>query len=126
MPAPSAACRQAAPIDDRTLDWDGCFNARDLGGPPVAGGRVTRPGALVRADSLAGLTAAGVRVALGSEDDGPVLDAFLAERGTTGEALVLDLLAGVDLAALLRAGGLTDEDLAALRARLLAPAEAVA
>ncbi|AZM49559.1 protein-tyrosine-phosphatase [Streptomyces sp. WAC 06738] len=43
----------------RELDWDGCFNVRDLGGLPAAGGRRTRPGALVRADNLDGLTAAG-------------------------------------------------------------------
>jgi protein-tyrosine phosphatase len=249
--APSAAGRQAAPIADRDLHWDGCFNARDLGGLPAGGGRITRRGALVRADSLAGLTAAGwdalrahgvrtvvdlrnddeaaggdaaprpdglatVRVALdgvedtafwdvwasgpqfgtplyyrpflerapertaravaaiararpggvavhcvggrdrtglvaiavlallgvapehiaadyalsaprlsarsaalGSADDGPVLEAFLAERGTTAEALVVDLLDAIDVEALLRAGGLTDDDLAALRARAL-------
>jgi protein-tyrosine phosphatase len=249
--ASTAASRQAAPIDDRDLHWDGCFNARDLGGLPAAGGRVVRRGALVRADSLAGLTAAGwdalrahgvrtvvdlrngdevargdaagrpddvatVRVpldgvedtafwdvwasgpqfgtplyygpfleraperaaravaaiaqarpggvavhcvggrdrtglvsivvlgllgvapehvaadyalsaqrvaarhaALGSDDDGPVLEAFLAGRGTTAEALVVDLLDGLALEALLSAGGLTDRDLAALRARLL-------
>ncbi|AUH39674.1 tyrosine-protein phosphatase [Streptomyces sp. CMB-StM0423] len=43
----------------RELDWDGCFNVRDLGGLPAAGGRRTRPGALVRADNLDGLTEAG-------------------------------------------------------------------
>jgi protein-tyrosine phosphatase len=257
--APAAASRQAGAIHDRHLDWDGCFNVRDLGGLPAADGRVTRRGALVRADSLAGLSAGGwaalrahgvrtvvdlrnddevaggdaaarpaevatVRVpldgvedtgfwevwasgpqfgtplyygpfleraperaaravaaiararpggvavhcvggrdrtglvtiavlallgvapgwiaadyalsasrlparhaALGSHDDGPALDAFLAERGTSAEALVVDLLDGVDLEALLRAGGLTGDDLAALRARLLGPpAEAAA
>jgi protein-tyrosine phosphatase len=45
----------------RHLDWDGCFNARDLGGLPAVGGMVTRRGALVRADALDGLTAAGWR-----------------------------------------------------------------
>ena len=39
----------------------GCFNVRDLGGLPAAGGRVTRRGAIVRADALDGLTAAGWR-----------------------------------------------------------------
>jgi protein-tyrosine phosphatase len=48
-------------VGTRHLDWDGCFNARDLGGLPAAGGVVTRRGALVRADSLDGLTAAGWR-----------------------------------------------------------------
>jgi len=43
----------------RDLDWEGCRNARDLGGLPTAGGARTRPRALVRADSLERLTARG-------------------------------------------------------------------
>ncbi|MFN8205262.1 MAG: tyrosine-protein phosphatase [Solirubrobacteraceae bacterium] len=46
-------------VIDRHLDWEGCFNVRDLGGLPTTGGRTTRWGALVRADALDGLTAAG-------------------------------------------------------------------
>ncbi|MFG2297341.1 tyrosine-protein phosphatase [Streptomyces sp. NPDC048603] len=38
----------------RLLDWEGCFNVRDLGGP---GG--CAPGALVRSDRVSGLTAVG-------------------------------------------------------------------
>ena len=45
--------------DDRHLDWDGCGNVRDLGGLPTTDGRRTRRGALVRADALDRLTAAG-------------------------------------------------------------------
>lgn len=44
---------------ERHLDWDGCFNVRDLGGLAAAGGRVTRRSAVVRADSLSQLTARG-------------------------------------------------------------------
>lgn len=44
---------------DRHLDWDGCFNARDLGGIPFAGGGETRWGAVIRADNIDGLSAAG-------------------------------------------------------------------
>ncbi len=44
---------------NRHLDWDGCFNVRDLGGIPVAGGGETRRGAVIRADCLDGLTPAG-------------------------------------------------------------------
>jgi protein-tyrosine phosphatase len=44
---------------DRHLEWEGCFNARDLGGLPVAGDRCLRRGALVRADALDELTARG-------------------------------------------------------------------
>ncbi|HEV2775757.1 MAG TPA: hypothetical protein VGV90_09220 [Solirubrobacteraceae bacterium] len=46
-------------------------------------------------------------------------DAFLAQRGTTAAALVVALLAELDGEAHLRAAGLTEEDVAALRARLL-------
>jgi protein-tyrosine phosphatase len=47
------------PPPDRHLEWEGCFNVRDLGGLPAAGGRQTRWGAAVRADALDGLTEAG-------------------------------------------------------------------
>lgn len=43
----------------RHLDWEGCFNARDLGGLATTDGRLTRRGALVRADGIDQLTAAG-------------------------------------------------------------------
>ncbi len=43
----------------RHLDWDGCFNVRDLGGLRTTDGRETRWGRVVRADALDGLTAAG-------------------------------------------------------------------
>ena len=46
-------------MTDRDLHWDGCFNARDLGLLPVAGGGLTRWGAVVRADSLDHLSRAG-------------------------------------------------------------------
>jgi protein tyrosine/serine phosphatase len=44
---------------DRDLDWDGCFNVRDLGGLRTNDGRVTRWGAIIRADSLDRLTPVG-------------------------------------------------------------------
>jgi protein-tyrosine phosphatase len=43
----------------RRLGWEGCLNARDLGGYATADGRETRWGAVVRSDSPAALTAAG-------------------------------------------------------------------
>jgi protein-tyrosine phosphatase len=46
-------------MPDRNLDWDGCFNARDLGGLRTVDGSVTRPGELVRSDTLDHLTPAG-------------------------------------------------------------------
>jgi hypothetical protein len=44
---------------DRDLDWDGCFNVRDLGGLRTSDGRVTRWGTNVRAESLDRLTPVG-------------------------------------------------------------------
>jgi protein-tyrosine phosphatase len=43
----------------RHLDWDGCFNARDLGGLRTKTGREIRWGAAVRADALDQLSALG-------------------------------------------------------------------
>jgi protein-tyrosine phosphatase len=234
----------------RHLDWEGCFNARDLGGLPTTNGATTRWGAAIRADSLAGLTttgwaalvAHGVRTvvdlrnddelgddaaprarevttihvpldgkedrgfwdewdcgpqfgtplyylphlermpersvavltaiaraepggvafhcgagrdraglvtmlllalagvsardiaadyalspqrltarysALGEVDEGPLLDAFLTDRGTTGEALIVATLAGLEVEGLVCDAGLTAGDVAALRRRLV-------
>ena len=44
---------------ERHLDWEGCFNARDLGGLPRARAGTTQFGRIVRSDSLATLTADG-------------------------------------------------------------------
>jgi protein-tyrosine phosphatase len=44
---------------ERRLDWEACYNARDLGGLPIAGGGETRWGAIVRADTLSRLSPAG-------------------------------------------------------------------
>jgi protein-tyrosine phosphatase len=44
---------------ERHLEWEGCFNARDLGGLRTLDGRTTRHGAFVRADRLDRLTEAG-------------------------------------------------------------------
>ena len=49
----------------RSLAWDGCFNVRDLGGLETAAGGRTRRGAVVRADNVRRLTAAGWESALG-------------------------------------------------------------
>jgi protein-tyrosine phosphatase len=43
----------------RLLAWEGCLNARDLGGYETTDGRETRWGTVVRADSPAALTEAG-------------------------------------------------------------------
>ena len=47
----------AAPT--RRLQWDGCYNIRDLGGFRTCDGRGTRRNALVRSDNLSRLTEAG-------------------------------------------------------------------
>ena len=47
------------PSGERHLDWDGCCNARDLGGLRTVDGRETRRGAAVRADAPDRLTPAG-------------------------------------------------------------------
>jgi protein-tyrosine phosphatase len=44
---------------NRHLNWDGCFNVRDLGGFRAADGRTTRWRAVVRSDSIDRLTGAG-------------------------------------------------------------------
>jgi protein-tyrosine phosphatase len=46
---------------ERDLDWDGCVNARDLGGLPTVDGGVTRRGALIRSEAVDRLTAEGWR-----------------------------------------------------------------
>jgi hypothetical protein len=54
----------------------------------------------------------------GEEDQGPPLEAYLASRGTSAGELIAATVAALDLAALLRAGGLTGSEPAALRTRL--------
>jgi protein-tyrosine phosphatase len=44
---------------ERHLDWDGCFNVRDLGGLRTVDGGETQWGALVRGDAPSRLTEAG-------------------------------------------------------------------
>jgi protein-tyrosine phosphatase len=46
-------------VPDRNLGWDGCVNVRDLGGHPTEDGGETRFRAVVRADSVRGLSDAG-------------------------------------------------------------------
>ncbi len=57
--------------------------------------------------------------ARGEEDQGVLLDGFLAERGTTAAELVVATLAQLDVTAYLRTAGVTDGDVAALRDRLV-------
>src|SRR5829696_7028672 len=50
----------------RRLDWDACYNARDVGGYPLAGGGQTGWGRFVRADNLRRLSARGRAALLAS------------------------------------------------------------
>ena len=54
----------------------------------------------------------------GRADEAPIVERLLAERGTTVEQVLRAVLDRVDLAARLRAGGLRDDELEAVRARL--------
>ena len=59
--------------------------------------------------------------ARGEPDEGPQLRAFLAERGTSASRLIVDILASLDVEEHLRSGGLSADDVAALRGRLVEP-----
>jgi protein-tyrosine phosphatase len=59
--------------------------------------------------------------ALGLADPAPAIAAFLRAEGTTAEDALLAFLRAVDVPARMRAAGLTDEDLVALRDRSLEP-----
>ena len=50
---------------ERTLTWDGCLNVRDLGGHVTVDGSRTRFGAVVRADNVRRLSAAGWEALVG-------------------------------------------------------------
>ena len=64
--------------NDRHLEWDQLYNARDLGGLPVAGGGTVRRRAVVRGDAPERLTATGwdqlwqygIRTVIDLRDDG--------------------------------------------------------
>lgn len=70
---------------DRHLDWDGCFNVRDLGNLRVEGGGTTRWRAVVRADCVDRLTPAGWS-ALRAHGVRTVIDLRNDEERTAGAA----------------------------------------
>ena len=59
--------------------------------------------------------------ARGEPDQGPLLEAFLAERGTSAAELIVTMLRDLDIEAALRHAGLTSQDARALRRRLAGP-----
>lgn len=57
--------------------------------------------------------------ARGEKDQGPLLEAFLARRGTTAGEVIVATLAELDVGERLRDAGLTEDDVTALRRRLI-------
>ena len=83
----------------RHLEWEGVYNARDLGGLTTREGRLTRSHQLIRSDALDGLTATGwaavwaygVRTVIDLRDDPEIApDASPRPRGLTTIRLPLD------------------------------------
>jgi protein-tyrosine phosphatase len=72
--------------------------------------------------TLAGVPAREIAAdyVLSESADAAELAAFLEARGTTAARVIEELLGGLDVEATLRAGGLSDEALAALRQRFVA------
>ncbi|HWH92425.1 MAG TPA: tyrosine-protein phosphatase, partial [Baekduia sp.] len=64
--------------------------------------------------------------ARGEPDQGPLLKAFLADRGTTASDIIIDTLESLGVEAQVRTGGLTDQDVITLRDRVLGPATGAA
>jgi hypothetical protein len=62
---------------------------------------------------------AGLFAAMEMKDEGAMLAEFLAGKGTTAAEVIATTLSSLDVEATLRGGGLTDEDLVALRERIL-------
>ncbi len=99
-----------------------CVGGRDRSGElaMVALALVGVPADVIAADyELSAARLAGLWEELGIEDPAPELAAYLAERGTSAGEVVETTLGSLDLPRTLAAGGLTDEDVTALRARLL-------
>lgn len=58
--------------------------------------------------------------AMGREDQGPMIEKILADKGTTAREALLATLDGFDAEAYLLAAGVSSDDLVAIRSRLLA------
>ena len=117
-------------MSGRHLDRDGCFNVRDLGGIRRTGLVATLLLALagVAPDDIAADYELStdrlrpLRARSGGNNQRRSPEKVLARPSTTAGAVILATLGSIDVEALLRAGGLRDDDLAAVRARLLGPA----
>jgi hypothetical protein len=125
-------------LNAKELSWDGCVNARDLGGL----GRI-RPGAVVRMEAPIRLTEAGWAAAcgatpgeiiadyllsydrlkqmfdeVGARDQLAAVTELLASRGTTIEASLTSTIASLQMPDFLLENGLSGAELAALHTRL--------
>jgi protein-tyrosine phosphatase len=78
-----------------------------------------RPAAIADDYALSAGQVGALFAALDVADSTAGIEAELRRRGTTARAALLDALSGLDPAARLRAAGLRDTDITALRARLL-------
>lgn len=102
-----------------------CVGGRDRSGElaMVALALVGVPANVIAADyELSAARLGGLWAALGQDDPAPELAAFLAERGTSAGEVLETTLGSLQLRDTLAAGGLTDDDVGALRERMLAPA----
>ncbi|MER6670559.1 tyrosine-protein phosphatase [Amycolatopsis japonica] len=58
---------------------------------------------------------------MGAEDQGPIIQSILTDRGTTTQAAILSTLEGLDVERYLIASGVSNTDLDGIRKRLLNP-----
>ncbi len=99
-----------------------CVGGRDRSGQVsmvVLGLLGVAPAAIAADYELSHERLGGLWEALGEEDQAPELIAYLNERGTSAGEVIETTLASLDLEATLSAGGLSGEDLGALRERAL-------
>jgi protein-tyrosine phosphatase len=79
------------------------------------------PAAIAADYELSNARLPALYAARGEEDQGPIIKAFLDERGTTAGEIVVETLESLDVEATLREGGLDEGKLHALRRRTLGP-----
>jgi hypothetical protein len=99
-----------------------CQGGRDRAGQVsmlVLGLAGVEPGEIAADYALSDARLRPLYLARGETDEAPRIAAFLRERGTTATELIVELLAGFDIEAALRGGGLGDDEIAGLRLRLL-------
>ncbi|MFD5244876.1 tyrosine-protein phosphatase [Amycolatopsis sp. NPDC058340] len=78
-----------------------------------------RPEAIAKDYDMSTEALKSLFAAMGTEDQGPIIQSVLADRGTTTQAAVLSTLDGLDVEQYLLAAGVSDTDLDSIRGRLL-------